>query len=142
MVFPLARGRDPSSSGSPYLSRLLRNKEISYTRADGGTTMLRFHWNTIAWVDGLATYIESLPSPPTHVYYASHLWMTRRNSTPEHFVESVRPFLNKLIELVPKAKIVTRTTTSAVQQLVRLFLSRSRLSTTDLEVVRSRLEST
>ncbi|GAA5879663.1 hypothetical protein JCM16303_004122 [Sporobolomyces ruberrimus] len=93
------------------------NKEISYTRADGGTTMLRFHWNTLAWVDGLATYIESLPSPPTHVYYASHLWMTRRKSTPEHFVESVRPFLNKLIELVPKAKIVTRTTTSAVQQL-------------------------
>jgi hypothetical protein len=95
-----------------------RDKKTSYTRKDGGTTDLRFHWNPMAWIDGFSSYLKSLPSPPTHVFFAATLWHTRANSTPEYYIESVRPFLHKLTKLLPNAQIVTRTSSSSVQQLV------------------------
>ncbi|GAA5858429.1 hypothetical protein JCM5353_008182 [Sporobolomyces roseus] len=94
------------------------NKHIAHVRSDKGTSNLYFHWNPAAFADGLAGYIiDTLPTPPTHVFFASHLHLTRRNTTPEHYIENVRPFLARLEAVAPKAKIVTRTSSSAVQQL-------------------------
>lgn len=100
------------------LSRFPSNKHIAHVRSDKGTSNLYFHWNPVAYPDGVAGYIDALPSPPTHIFFAAHLWFTRRNSTPEHYVESVRPFLKRLEQVAPRAKIVTRTSSSAVQALV------------------------
>ncbi|GAA5895835.1 uncharacterized protein JCM6883_001633 [Sporobolomyces salmoneus] len=93
------------------------NKRTSYTRSDGGTTDLYFHWNPVAWGTGLFNFLETLPSPPSHVFFAATLWITRRNYTSEHYVETIRPFLKEMITLLPDAKIITRTTSSAVQPL-------------------------
>lgn len=95
-----------------------RDKRTSYTRADGGSTRLYFHWNPDAWGGGLSNFLRTLPNPPSHVFFADTLWITRRNYTVEHYVETVKPFLKDLTRLLPKANIVTRTSTSAVQPLV------------------------
>ncbi|GAA6022082.1 hypothetical protein JCM11491_004745 [Sporobolomyces phaffii] len=93
------------------------DKKTAYTRKDGGTTELHFHWNPMGWSDGFSSYISTFESPPTHVFFASTLWFTRRDPSPESYVEHIRPFLTTLTERLPNAQIITRTSSSAVQAL-------------------------
>ncbi|GAA5948935.1 hypothetical protein JCM3765_003957 [Sporobolomyces pararoseus] len=93
------------------------DKRTNYTRSDGGRTDLYFHWNPVGWEDGLSNFLRNLPSRPTHVFFAETLWITRENPTPEHYIDTVKPFLHKMVKLLPEAKIITRTSSSSVQQL-------------------------
>ncbi|GAA5935213.1 hypothetical protein JCM1841_006446 [Sporobolomyces salmonicolor] len=94
------------------------DKYIPYQRtSDNGTSSLRFHWEPLANPARIEQYITSLPEPPTHIFFNIALWITRENGSPEYYVNRMRPFLETLVRVAPNAKIVARTSGSAVQPI-------------------------
>ncbi|GAA6008147.1 hypothetical protein JCM10207_007045 [Rhodosporidiobolus poonsookiae] len=91
------------------------NKEGTYQRSDGGTTKLYFFWTPDGKGDAVASALESLPHPPTHVLFSSALWLATH--PPEQYVRDLTPAMEALERLAPRAKTFVRGSAGVVQAI-------------------------
>ncbi|GAA5942221.1 hypothetical protein JCM3775_001357 [Rhodotorula graminis] len=93
------------------------DKYIAHERSDGGITHLHFHWQPLANADHLRTFLSSLDSPASHVFFNVGLWLTREDPDPDSYAARMTPLVEALVDEAPRAKIVARTMAGAVQSV-------------------------
>ncbi|GAA6060576.1 hypothetical protein JCM10212_006811 [Sporobolomyces blumeae] len=92
------------------------NKEGTYTRAsDGKTTTLRFFWAPSGDGTTVRESLKGLASPPTHVLYSAALWLALLK--PDAYIAQLKPGLQAIKELAPKANTVVRGSAAVVQAI-------------------------
>ncbi|GAA5982389.1 hypothetical protein JCM5350_000393 [Sporobolomyces pararoseus] len=95
------------------------NKNVPLLRtSDHGTTHISFHWEPLGDPVDAEQYLKGLPAPaPSHIFFEVGLWLTEKEPTPEGYINGIRPFVEALTKHAPNSSIMTRTITSAVQQI-------------------------
>jgi hypothetical protein len=101
---------------------LRSDKYIAHPRSDGGISHLHFHWEPLGDAARLETFLTSLDTPATHIFFNVALWLTRENPDPAVYVERMKPMLDTLVRVVPEAKVVARTSAGMNQAIVRSLL--------------------
>ncbi|BGP49508.1 hypothetical protein JCM10450v2_005399 [Rhodotorula kratochvilovae] len=93
------------------------DKYIAHTRSDGGISHLHFRWEPLGNAANLRQFLTALETPPSHLFFGVGLWLTREDPDAESYAARMKPLLDMLVEVVPKAKIVARTMAGAVQSV-------------------------
>ncbi|GAA5948937.1 hypothetical protein JCM3765_003958 [Sporobolomyces pararoseus] len=95
------------------------DKNVPLVRtSDNGTTYISFHWEPLGDPANTEVYLKAHSTPPpSHIFFEIGLWLTERSTSPQAYVDSIRPYLQALLKLAPNASIMTRTTASAVQPI-------------------------
>lgn len=105
--------RTPSDASPPPHS----DKYMAHPRSDGGISHLHFHWSPLGDAPRLSSFLTSLDTPASHIFFNVALWLTRENPDPAVYVERMKPTLDALVRDVPTAKVVARTSAGMNQAI-------------------------